>query len=224
MGKAGERKKGKGEIGEGEGRKGEAGEGANGTGAVGEREEGMSGSLEQERGVGEASETGPGEGTVTAQEQLERAREQWISNAPTSASVESPLNSVPGASSALEPGFQAAAQGIVMGPPAPQPPLHSPPRSCPGISRTPSSPRVSSTPPFLLLTSLHLDSTPDPPPLGFTSEDNCPLTGLAAAVAGPKLSKVSRMETASFQAEEVWLVWIWPHLKEILVVERDPFL
>lgn len=82
-------------------------------------------------GAGEASETGPGEGTVTAQEQLERAREQRIPNAPVSASVESPLNSVLGPSSASEPGLQAAAQGIVMGPPAPQPPLHYPPQVLP---------------------------------------------------------------------------------------------
>ena len=97
-------------------------------------------------GAGEASETGPGEGTATAQEQLEWAREQRIPNAPASASVESPLNSVLGPSSASEPGLQAAAQGIVVGPPAPQPPLHYPPRSCPGIRvLPPSSPRVPST-------------------------------------------------------------------------------
>nr|XP_008526504.1 PREDICTED: protein enabled homolog [Equus przewalskii] len=64
-------------------------------------------------------------------EQLEWERERRVSNAAAPASVETPLNSVLGDSSASEPGLQAASQpaetpaqqGIVLGPPAPPPPL-----------------------------------------------------------------------------------------------------
>ncbi|KAB1258919.1 Protein enabled-like protein [Camelus dromedarius] len=68
-------------------------------------------------------------------EQLEWERERRISNAAAPASVETPLNSVLGDSSASEPGLQAASQpaetpapqGIVLGPPAPPPPPPLPP-------------------------------------------------------------------------------------------------
>ncbi|XP_024608933.1 protein enabled homolog [Neophocaena asiaeorientalis asiaeorientalis] len=113
-------------------------------------------------------------------EQLEWERERRMANAAAPASVETPLTSVLGDSSASEPGLQAASQpaetpaqqGIVLGPPAPPPPPPPPPPA------------------------------PPLPPSGFfsgsMSEDNRPLTGLAAAIAGAKLRKVSRMEDASF--------------------------
>ncbi|TKC34564.1 hypothetical protein EI555_017305, partial [Monodon monoceros] len=65
-------------------------------------------------------------------------------------------------------------------------------------------------PPSASSTALSESGTPPPPPppsaplpasgffSGSMSEDNRPLTGLAAAVAGAKLRKVSRMEDASF--------------------------
>ncbi|KAF6274534.1 ENAH actin regulator [Rhinolophus ferrumequinum] len=124
-------------------------------------------------------------------EQLEWERERRISNTAAPACVETPLNSVLGDSSASEPGLQAASQpaetpaqpGIVLGPPAPPPPPPLPP-----------GPAQASPPP-----------PPPAPPLpasgffaGSMSEDNRPLTGLAAAIAGAKLRKVSRMEDASF--------------------------
>nr|KAF6399704.1 ENAH actin regulator [Molossus molossus] len=127
-------------------------------------------------------------------EQLEWERERRISNTAAPASVETPLNSVLGDSSASEPGLQAASQpaetpappGIVLGPPAPPPPPPLPPGPA----------QASGVPP------------PPPPPapplpasgffVGSMSEDNRPLTGLAAAIAGAKLRKVSRMEDASF--------------------------
>ncbi|XP_021102123.1 protein enabled homolog [Heterocephalus glaber] len=84
------------------------------------------------------------------------------------ASTETPLNSVLGDSSASEPGLQAASQ------PAETPPLQ-------GVVLAPAPPL---------------------PVAGFLSgpvlEDHRPLTGLAAAIAGAKLRKVSRMEDASF--------------------------
>ncbi|XP_033618151.1 protein enabled homolog [Fukomys damarensis] len=108
------------------------------------------------------------------------------------ASAETPLNSVLGDSSASEPGLQAASQpaetpalqGIALGPPAPPPPPPLPP----GPIQAPAPPPPPPAPPL--------------PAAGFfsgpVSEDNRPLTGLAAAIAGAKLRKVSRMEDASF--------------------------
>nr|XP_040134168.1 protein enabled homolog isoform X7 [Ictidomys tridecemlineatus] len=141
------------------------------------------------------------------------------------ASVETPLNSVLGDSSASEPGLQAASQpaetpaqqGVVLGPPAPPPPPPLPP--CPAqASALPPPPGPPPPPP---LPSSGPPPPPPPPPLpnqvppppppppapplpasgffsGSVSEDNRPLTGLAAAIAGAKLRKVSRMEDASF--------------------------
>uniref|UniRef100_Q03173-6 Isoform 6 of Protein enabled homolog n=1 Tax=Mus musculus TaxID=10090 RepID=Q03173-6 len=125
-------------------------------------------------------------------EQVEWERERRMSNAAAPASAETPLNPELGDSSASEPGLQAASQpaesptpqGLVLGPPAPPPP---PP--------LPSGPAYASAPP----------PPPPAPPLpasgifsGSTSEDNRPLTGLAAAIAGAKLRKVSRVEDGSF--------------------------
>ncbi|KAM4812243.1 protein enabled homolog isoform 3-T3 [Urocitellus parryii] len=145
------------------------------------------------------------------------------------ASVETPLNSVLGDSSASEPGLQAASQpaetpaqqGVILGPPAPPPPPPLPP--CPAqASALPPPPGPPPPPP---LPSSGPPPPPPPPPLpnqvppppppppapplpasgffsgsvsGSVSEDNRPLTGLAAAIAGAKLRKVSRMEDASF--------------------------
>ncbi|XP_055003555.1 protein enabled homolog isoform X1 [Sorex araneus] len=142
------------------------------------------------------------------------------------ASVETPLNSVLGDSSASEPGLQAASQpaetpaqqGIALGPPAPPPPPPLPP----GPSQAPAAlPLAPGPPPPPPLPSAGPPPPPPPPPLpsqvppppppppapplpasglfvGSMSEDNRPLTGLAAAIAGAKLRKVSRMEDASF--------------------------
>ncbi|XP_047376187.1 protein enabled homolog isoform X8 [Sciurus carolinensis] len=158
-------------------------------------------------------------------EQLEWERERRVSNAAAPASVETPLNSVLGDSSASEPGLQAASQpaetpaqqGVVLGPPAPPPPPPLPP--CPAqASALPPPPGPPPPPP---LPSSGPPPPPPPPPLpnqvppppppppapplpasgffsGSVSEDNRPLTGLAAAIAGAKLRKVSRMEDASF--------------------------
>uniref|UniRef100_A0A8D1JEG1 Protein enabled homolog n=1 Tax=Sus scrofa TaxID=9823 RepID=A0A8D1JEG1_PIG len=73
-------------------------------------------------------------------EQLEWERERRVSSAAAPASVETPLNSVLGDSSASEPGLQAASQpaetpaqqGIVLGPPAPPPPPPLPPAAIAG--------------------------------------------------------------------------------------------
>ncbi|XP_077024703.1 protein enabled homolog isoform X2 [Tamandua tetradactyla] len=142
------------------------------------------------------------------------------------ASVETPLNSVLGDSSASEPGLQAASQpaetpaqqGIALGPPALPPPPPLPPGP-PQPSAAPPPPPGPPPPP--LLPSSGPPPPPPPPPLpnqappppppppapplpasgffvGSMSEDNRPLTGLAAAIAGAKLRKVSRMEDASF--------------------------
>ncbi|XP_054432624.1 protein enabled homolog isoform X2 [Pteronotus mesoamericanus] len=141
------------------------------------------------------------------------------------ASVETPLNSVLGDSSASEPGLQAAAQpaetpappGIVLGPPAPPPPPPLPPGPAQAPGALPPPPGPPPPPP---LPSSGPPPPPPPPPLpnqvpppppppapplpasgffaGSTSEDNRPLTGLAAAIAGAKLRKVSRMEDGSF--------------------------
>ncbi|KAM4812245.1 protein enabled homolog isoform X4 [Urocitellus parryii] len=162
-------------------------------------------------------------------EQLEWERERRVSNAAAPASVETPLNSVLGDSSASEPGLQAASQpaetpaqqGVILGPPAPPPPPPLPP--CPAqASALPPPPGPPPPPP---LPSSGPPPPPPPPPLpnqvppppppppapplpasgffsgsvsGSVSEDNRPLTGLAAAIAGAKLRKVSRMEDASF--------------------------
>ncbi|XP_037366260.1 protein enabled homolog isoform X4 [Talpa occidentalis] len=159
-------------------------------------------------------------------EQLEWERERRIANAAAPASVETPLNSVLGDSSASEPGLQAASQpaetpaqqGIVLGPPAPPPPPPLPP----GPPQIPAAlPPPPGPPPPPPLPSSGPPPPPPPPPLpnqvppppppppapplpasgffvGSISEDNRPLTGLAAAIAGAKLRKVSRMEDASF--------------------------
>ncbi|KAB0341426.1 hypothetical protein FD754_018352 [Muntiacus muntjak] len=142
------------------------------------------------------------------------------------ASVETPLNSVLGDSSAPEPGLQAASQpaetpaqqGIVLGPPAPPPPPPLPPGPAQAPAILPPPPGPPPPPP---LPSSGPPPPPPPPPLpnqvppppppppapplpasgffsGSMSEDNRPLTGLAAAIAGAKLRKVSRMEDASF--------------------------
>ncbi|XP_014446606.1 protein enabled homolog isoform X1 [Tupaia chinensis] len=142
------------------------------------------------------------------------------------ASVETPLNSVLGDSSASEPGLQAASQpaetpaqqGIVLGPPAPPPPPPLPPGPAQASTALPPPPGPPPPPP---LPASGPPPPPPPPPLpnqvppppppppapplpasgffsGSMSEDNRPLTGLAAAIAGAKLRKVSRMEDASF--------------------------
>nr|XP_026261515.1 protein enabled homolog isoform X6 [Urocitellus parryii] len=107
--------------------------------------------------------------------------------------------------------------GVILGPPAPPPPPPLPP--CPAqASALPPPPGPPPPPP---LPSSGPPPPPPPPPLpnqvppppppppapplpasgffsGSVSEDNRPLTGLAAAIAGAKLRKVSRMEDASF--------------------------
>ncbi|KAM9612852.1 protein enabled homolog [Trichechus inunguis] len=161
-------------------------------------------------------------------EQLEWERERRISNAAAPASVETPLNSVLGDSSASEPGLQAASQpaetpaqqGIVLGPPAPPPPPPLPPGPAqvsavlpPPPGPPPPPPLPSSGPPPPPPPPPLPNQVPPPPPpppapplpasgffVGSVSEDNRPLTGLAAAIAGAKLRKVSRMEDSSFQS------------------------
>ncbi|KAM9212446.1 protein enabled homolog [Dugong dugon] len=161
-------------------------------------------------------------------EQLEWERERRISNAAAPASVETPLNSVLGDSSASEPGLQAASQpaetpapqGIVLGPPAPPPPPPLPPGPAqvsavlpPPPGPPPPPPLPSSGPPPPPPPPPLPNQVPPPPPpppapplpasgffVGSMSEDNRPLTGLAAAIAGAKLRKVSRMEDSSFQS------------------------
>ncbi|XP_064914666.1 protein enabled homolog isoform X5 [Columba livia] len=159
-------------------------------------------------------------------EQLEWERERRISNAATPASVENSLNSVLGDSSASEPGLQAASQpvepttqqGVVQGPPAPPPPPPLPPG--PAQSSVAAPPPPGPPPPPPLPPSGPPPPPPPPPPLpsqvppvpppppapplpasgfsvGFVSEENRPLTGLAAALAGAKLRKVSRGEDSS---------------------------
>ncbi|XP_036091288.1 protein enabled homolog isoform X3 [Rousettus aegyptiacus] len=159
-------------------------------------------------------------------EQLEWERERRMSSAAAPAAVETPLNSVLGDSSASEPGLQAASQpaetpappGIVLGPPAPPPPPPLPPGPAQALASLPPPPGPPPPPP---LPSSGPPPPPPPPPLpnqappppppppapplpasgffaGSTSDDNRPLTGLAAAIAGAKLRKVSRMEDAPF--------------------------
>ncbi|XP_051849355.1 protein enabled homolog isoform X6 [Antechinus flavipes] len=159
-------------------------------------------------------------------EQLEWERERRISNAAAPASVETSLNSVLGDSSASEPALQAASQpietptqqGVVLGPPAPPPPPPLPPGPTQTLAALPPPPGPPPPPP---LPSSGPPPPPPPPPLpnqvplpvplpppapplpasGFSvayiSEDNRPLTGLAAAIAGAKLRKVSRIEDSS---------------------------
>ncbi|XP_066093542.1 protein enabled homolog isoform X4 [Saccopteryx bilineata] len=146
-------------------------------------------------------------------------------SAAASASVETPLNSVLGDSSASEPGLRAASQpaetpappGIVLGPPAPPPPPPLPPGPAQALGALPPPPGPPPPPPLPssgpppppppppLPNQVPLPPPPPAPPLpasgffaGSMSEDNRPLTGLAAAIAGAKLRKVSRMEDASF--------------------------
>ncbi|XP_010070998.1 PREDICTED: protein enabled homolog isoform X4 [Pterocles gutturalis] len=159
-------------------------------------------------------------------EQLEWERERRITNAATPASVENSLNSVLGDSSASEPVLQAASQpiepptqqGVVQGPPAPPPPPPLPPG--PAQSSVAAPPPPGPPPPPPLPPAGPPPPPPPPPPLpsqvppvplpppapplptsgfsvGFVSEENRPLTGLAAALAGAKLRKVSRGEDSS---------------------------
>ncbi|XP_015139088.2 protein enabled homolog isoform X11 [Gallus gallus] len=159
-------------------------------------------------------------------EQLEWERERRISNAATPASVENSLNSVLGDSSASEPVLQAASQpiepttqqGVVQGPPAPPPPPPLPPGPAqasvaappppgpppPPPPLPPSGPPPPPPPPPLPSQAPTVPLPPPAPPLpasgfsaGFVSEENRPLTGLAAALAGAKLRKVSRGEDSS---------------------------
>lgn len=159
-------------------------------------------------------------------EQVEWERERRMSNAAAPASVETPLNPELGDSSASEPGLQAASQpaetptpqGHVLGPPAPPPPppLPSGPAYAsalpppPGPPPPPPLPSAGPPPPPPPPPPLPNQVPPPPPPppapplptsgifSGSMSEDNRPLTGLAAAIAGAKLRKVSRVEDGSF--------------------------
>ncbi|XP_058165333.1 protein enabled homolog isoform X7 [Dasypus novemcinctus] len=157
---------------------------------------------------------------------LRHAATRFATSLAAPASAETPPNSVLGDPSASEPGVQVAsqpaetpaAQGIVSGPPVP--PL--PPPLPPGPAQPPAAlPPPPGPPPPPPLPSSGPPAPPPPPPLpsqvppppppppapplpasgffvGFMSEDNRPLTGLAAAIAGAKLRKVSRVEDASF--------------------------
>ncbi|CAM4538031.1 unnamed protein product [Lepidochelys olivacea] len=144
-------------------------------------------------------------------------------SAATPASVENSLNSVLGDSSASEPVLQAASQliepptqqGVIQGPPAPPPPPPLPPgpaQSSAAIPPPPGPPPPpplppSGPPPPPPLPSQVPPPVPPPPPapplptsgfsMGSMSEDSRPLTGLAAALAGAKLRKVSRSEESS---------------------------
>ncbi|XP_030413270.1 protein enabled homolog isoform X4 [Gopherus evgoodei] len=142
-------------------------------------------------------------------------------SAATPASVENSLNSVLGDSSASEPVLQAASQlieppiqqGVIQGPPAPPPPPPLPPgpaQSSAAIPPPPGPPPPlppSGPPPPPPLPSQVIPPVPPPPPapplptsgfsMGSMSEDCRPLTGLAAALAGAKLRKVSRSEESS---------------------------
>ncbi|XP_076770750.1 protein enabled homolog isoform X12 [Arvicanthis niloticus] len=108
--------------------------------------------------------------------------------------------------------------GLVLGPPAPPPPppLPSGPAYAsalpppPGPPPPPPLPSTGPPPPPPPPPPLPNQVPPPPPPppapplpasgifSGSTSEDNRPLTGLAAAIAGAKLRKVSRVEDGSF--------------------------
>ncbi|XP_075003326.1 protein enabled homolog isoform X1 [Calonectris borealis] len=122
-------------------------------------------------------------------EQLEWERERRISNAGVVQGPPAPPPPPP-----LPPG---PAQSSVAAPPPPGPPPPPPlPPSGPPPPPPPPPPLPSQAPPVPL--------PPPAPPLpasgfsvGFVSEENRPLTGLAAALAGAKLRKVSRGEDSS---------------------------
>uniref|UniRef100_A0A803T7W0 Protein enabled homolog n=1 Tax=Anolis carolinensis TaxID=28377 RepID=A0A803T7W0_ANOCA len=135
------------------------------------------------------------------------------------ASVENSLNSVLGDSSASEPVLQTASQpveppsqqGVIQGPPAPPPPpplppgpVQSPPAVPPPPGPPPPPPLPPSGPPPPPPPPPLPNQVPPPPPApplpvsgfpkGLMYEDHRPITGLAAALAGAKLRKVSRNE------------------------------
>ncbi|XP_071595881.1 protein enabled homolog isoform X6 [Heliangelus exortis] len=121
-------------------------------------------------------------------EQLEWERERRISNAGVVQGPPAPPPPPP-----LPPG---PAQSSVAAPPPPGPP---PPPPLP-----PSGPPQPPPPPPLPSQVPPVPLPPPAPPLptsgfsvGFMSEENRPLTGLAAALAGAKLRKVSRGEDSS---------------------------
>ncbi|XP_056671991.1 protein enabled homolog isoform X16 [Monodelphis domestica] len=108
--------------------------------------------------------------------------------------------------------------GIVLGPPAPPPPPPLPPGptqtsvTLPPPPGPPPAPPLPSSgpppppppPPLPNQAPLPVPLPPPAPPLppsgfsvAYVSEDNRPLTGLAAAIAGAKLRKVSRIEDSS---------------------------
>ncbi|XP_032634659.1 protein enabled homolog isoform X11 [Chelonoidis abingdonii] len=105
--------------------------------------------------------------------------------------------------------------GVIQGPPAPPPPPPLPPgpaQSSAAIPPPPGPPPPpplppSGPPPPPPLPSQLIPAVPPPPPapplptsgfsMGSISEDSRPLTGLAAALAGAKLRKVSRSEESS---------------------------
>ncbi|XP_039197644.1 protein enabled homolog isoform X2 [Crotalus tigris] len=157
------------------------------------------------------------------QDQLEREQLEWeqerkLSSAAPPAFVENSLNSMLGDSSASEPVLQTASQpaestsqqGVTQGPPAPPPPPPLPSGSVQSPSAVPPPPGPPPPPPLPSLGP----PPPPPPPLptqvplpppapplpatgfsmGMMYEDYRPLTGLAAALAGAKLRKVSRNE------------------------------
>ncbi|XP_069708827.1 protein enabled homolog isoform X3 [Phaenicophaeus curvirostris] len=121
------------------------------------------------------------------------------------------------ASQLIEPTTQ---QGVVQGPPAPPPPPPLPPGPAQSSVAAPPPPGPPPPPPPLPASGPPPPPPPPPPPLpsqappvplpppapplpasgfsvGFVSEENRPLTGLAAALAGAKLRKVSRGEDSS---------------------------
>ncbi|XP_053877343.1 protein enabled homolog isoform X11 [Malaclemys terrapin pileata] len=105
--------------------------------------------------------------------------------------------------------------GVIQGPPAPPPPPPLPPGPAPSSAAIPPPPGPppppplppSGPPPPPPLPSQVPPPVPPPPPapplptsgfsMGSMSEDSRPLTGLAAALAGAKLRKVSRSEEFS---------------------------
>ncbi|KAF7253555.1 hypothetical protein EYD10_00095 [Varanus komodoensis] len=138
------------------------------------------------------------------------------------ASVENSLNSVLGDSSASEPVLQTASQpvespsqqGVIQGSPVPPPPpplppgpVQSPPAVPPPPGPPPPPPLPPSGPPPPPPPPPLPNQVPPPPPapplpitgfsMGLMFEDHRPLTGLAAALAGAKLRKVSRNEEFS---------------------------
>ncbi|XP_021245933.1 protein enabled homolog isoform X6 [Numida meleagris] len=122
-------------------------------------------------------------------EQLEWERERRISNAGVVQGPPAPPPPPP-----LPPG---PAQASVAAPPPPGPPPPPPPLPPSGPPPPPPPPPLPSQAPTVPL-------PPPAPPLpasgfsaGFVSEENRPLTGLAAALAGAKLRKVSRGEDSS---------------------------